>query len=125
MALHKMTGRLELERLTWYESDDGRLRVELFRAEYDRSRNSLMTMWVKRGMMPKFLGQVWCVQTFFTEGEGAERREIGEAFNPQVKKKPLGGLEINFAWMLEATPENKERLLGEIERRYAGGIQYA
>ena len=96
-----------------YKSDDGRLSVEISPTEYDRSKNSLMTLWVKKGWMPRYIERVLNVSTYLKTEEG----EYGDYFNPQVGLAPQG-IEIVFEWMLEDAPENERRILDEIERRY-------
>ena len=105
-----------------YRSDDGRLTVEITPTDYDRSKNSLMTQWVKRGWMPRFIERTLNVSTYLKTDEG----ECGDYFNPQVGLAPQG-IEIVFEWMLEDTPDNERRILDEIERRYdaAGGFWQA
>lgn len=90
------------------------LTVEVTEVTYDRSANSLMTLWVKKGLMPRFIDRALCVQVYYDDGEGG----CLDMFNPQRKR---GRCEIEFSWMLEATPENERRLLEEIERRYNEG----
>lgn len=42
-------------------------------------------------------------------------------YNPQILP---GGTKINFDWVLEATEENKERILHEIIKRAYGGTKH-
>lgn len=37
---------------------------------------------------------------------------------------PRGGTKINFDWVLEATEENKERILHEIIKKAYGGTKH-
>lgn len=100
----------------WYESDEGKLTVEICECEYDHSSNSLMTLWVKHGWMPRFIDRALCVHTYYRDDEG----NCWGRYNPQhkVAADEFGDLhaEINFDWLLEATMENEQRLLSECER---------
>ena len=96
-----------------YRSDDGRLTVEISPTEYDRSKNSLMTQWVKHGLMPRFVERALNVSTYLKTEDG----EVGECFNPQSRSGSRGWEPV-FEWMLEDAPENERRILEEIERRY-------
>lgn len=87
----------------------GVLTVDITTCEYDRSASSLMTLWVRNGYVPRFVERVLWAQTYLKTDEG----EVTDVFNPQVKDRG-----IDFAWLLEATPENEGRLLDEIWRRY-------
>lgn len=97
-----------------YRSDDGKLTVEITPTVYDRSKNSLMTQWVKHRWMSRFIERVLNVRTYLkAEGLG----EVADEFNPQVRRCPRGA-EIVFDWMLEDAPGNERAILKEIERRY-------
>lgn len=100
----------------FYESDEGKLVVEISECEYDHSANSLMTLWVKHGWMPRFFDRTLSVHTYYRDEEG----NCHGVYNPQRKTRvdEFGNrhAEINFDWMLEATPENERRLLRECER---------
>lgn len=94
-----------------YRSADGALAVEVSDCEYDRSANSLMTLWVKRGYVPRHLDRTLGVQTYLRRDDGTQVKDV---FNPQVTDKR----EIDFGWMLAASEENEHRLLAEVARRY-------
>lgn len=45
------------------------------------------------------------------------KERMGHAAGPTTPKSPELGIKINFDWMLEDTPENRDRILAEICRR--------
>ena len=94
-----------------YRSADGALTVEVSDCEYDRSANSLMTLWVRHGCMAEHIDRTVSVQTYLRLDDGTQ---VKDAFNPQV----TDGREIDFVWMLEATEDNERLILDEIARRY-------
>ena len=100
----------------FYQSDQANFTVEICECEYDRSPNSLMTLWVKHGWMRKYIEKTLSVTTYYTDDDG----NCFGIYNPQVKTgiNEYGNPypEINFSWMLEATPKNEQRLLNECER---------
>ena len=89
-------------------------------------KKSLPALWQKAGHTSKRLLTWWSVTTFVTSPDGACRRD----YNPQtvIKEKihnnSVVGCQpiINFEWLLEATEENKKKLLNEVERRFLNEI---
>lgn len=103
----------------WFYTNDKDLKVEVCLIEHDRSKTSLMSLWVKNGYMKKFIPTTWSIRCYYTREDGT----CCEAFNPQIKSEPneygtSPRSVINFDWELEATEENLQKLLDEIERRY-------
>lgn len=100
----------------FYRSDRANFVVEISETTYTHDKNSLMTLWVKHGWMPKFIETTLSVSTYYRDGEG----NCWGIYNPQVKTgvNEYGNPypQINFDWMLEATPGNEQRLLAECER---------
>ena len=98
--------------------------VNVKRIECDLTyKKSLMNMWVKAKYLPKALPTYWSIDTYVTDTEGKCYR----AYNPQEihytqydsKGKVIQNrYVINFAWLLEATEENYEKLIAEVERRF-------
>ena len=93
-----------------YAADGGVLTIDVTTCEYDRSANGLMTLWVRYGFVPGHIERAIWAQTYLQTKDG----QLTDMFNPQVTDDG----KIDFAWLLEATPENEERLIGEILRRY-------
>ena len=76
-----------------------------------------MEEWVKRGWVPRWMDEYLSVQVYFRDDEG-----VGHNWhNPQIKHGTCR--EIEFGWLLEATPRNEEKLLQEIERRYENDMR--
>lgn len=101
----------------FFKSDIGNLVIEVTTVKHDRdSKHSLMNLWVEKGWMPKFISTTLSINTYYTDAEG----NCFGMFNPQIQTgiNELGNPypEINFLWMLEATPENEKRILDECER---------
>ena len=94
-----------------YYGNGSDLVVEIATIEHHRGAGSLMSLWVNNGRMPRFVERTLNVNVFFTDESG----RCVERFNPTVKP---GGCVRDFDWVLEATQENEDRLLAEIERRY-------
>lgn len=93
-----------------YAAEGGALTIDVTTCEYDRSANGLMTLWVRYGFVPSHIECAIWAQTYLK----TEDVQLADMFNPQVADDG----KIDFAWVLEETPENEERLLGEILRRY-------
>ena len=98
-----------------YVTADG-LSVDVSVTEYDRSGNSLMTMWVKGSLLPRFIERV-----LWLDVEADVGGHAAKAYNPQECVRG-GRVEIDFDWVLEATPENEERLLEEVLRMRDEGV---
>lgn len=72
---------------------------------------------IKKGFIKERLKSYWHVTVYAYDKKGA----CCGRYNPQILP---GGIKINFDWVLEATEENKERILNEIiKRAYAGGTE--
>lgn len=105
----------------WYTFEEQnsageRLQVELSECRPDnRCKNSLPNLWKKHGYTARVLESYFCVRTYATDPEGVCRGR----YNPQEETQNSSPQRsINFAWMLEATEENREKLLLEIYRRF-------
>lgn len=106
-----------------YENGEGLL-VDIKTVKHERKPNDLMTIWVKEGYLPEFLETTLHVDTeYTTKGEDGWDICTGNTFNPYIKYRD-GRPVVNFDWVLEATPENEQRIIKEIERRYAEGIRH-
>lgn len=90
--------------------------------EHDKdNKNGLMNIWVKHGCLKEFIPETLCVQVYATDAEGNCRGK----YNPTEKPSEDGkGRQINFEWMLPATPENEAKILEEIKNR-AGAVSPA
>lgn len=94
-----------------------RVTIELSRISGDGAN---MARWVKSGALPAPLPQWWSVSAVAEDQTGMQR----ERYNPQIKtepimdsKKQVGAHQvINFEWMLEATEDNRQKIIDEVER---------
>ena len=90
--------------------------IELNKCEDCNLQNSLPKLWKKQGYIDRVLETYWGIQTYVTDAEG---NSFGR-YNPQHKLSEDGKrIVINFEWMFEATPENKERLINEVYRLFS------
>jgi len=91
--------------------------VEITLCEHDRKcKNDLANQWVKFGYIDRFLLTHIGVRTYYTDNKG----NCSGAYNIQERHIPApnGGAypKIDFDYMLEATPENVDRLVAECIR---------
>lgn len=84
--------------------------VELISCTRDPGSQSLPILWKKKGLIDRVLDSWVGVNVYVTSEDGTCRG----AYNPQES-----GIwhKINFDWMLEDTPENRDRIIAEICRR--------
>lgn len=99
---------------TWYHVGDNFL-IEVGITEHDRAnRNDLANLWVKHGHLDHFLPTTAHITTYYTDKEG----RYSGLYNIQHKRDNT----IDFNYMLEATPENINRLIAECIRMYEMNI---
>lgn len=90
------------------------IQVELSKCEPDNSRpESFPNLWKKHGYIDRVLESYWCVSTYATEENG----DCYGRYNPQIRKDAF---KLDFDWIIEATEENRIKLLEEVERRAFG-----
>ena len=91
--------------------------IEITRCEDDKDyKKSLPKLWYKNGYIDRVLETYWCIGTYVTDSEGGQ---CGK-YNPQTKLSEDGKRRvINFDWMMEATEENKEKLINEAYRLFS------
>ena len=79
---------------------------------------SLPALWYKRGLTPTRLASYWYI---CATAKAPEYNGVGyiKKYNPMLipSDNPCR-LTTNFAWLLEATPENLYKLLTEVKRRF-------
>lgn len=93
-----------------------RIKVEFVKVENDYKEH-LINVWYKKGFIKERLKSYWHVTVYVYDEKGA----CWGRYNPQILP---GGTKINFDWVLEATEENKERILHEIIKRAYGGTKH-
>lgn len=86
----------------------------------ENDKKSLPYMWYKTGCKDRILTTFWSIHTYVRDTEGS----CYEKYNPQVIVMYTPETEtirpvINFAWMFEATEENKQKLIDEIYRLFS------
>ena len=87
-----------------------KIQAEIIRTENPGGVKSLPYLWKKNGYTKKVLPSYFSVLTYATDRSGNCRG----IYNPQIID---GENKINFDFMLEATEENRERLISEIYKR--------
>lgn len=92
------------------------LEVEVTRIRDHGGAGSLAAMWRRQGLTDTVMTTWWHVQVCATDGHGRCRAR----YNP-TEVTGDGRPRCDFAWLLEATEENLERILREVERRAYGG----
>ena len=92
------------------------LTIELLLCADSDSKNSLPKLWYKNGYTERVLDTYWSVNTYVKDSEG---RSWGK-YNPQTKRSEDGKrMVINFDWMMEATEENKNKIINEVYRIFS------
>lgn len=94
-----------------------RLEVDFTLCSASEGSISLPKMWHKKGYTETVLESWWYVQVYATDQNGICRGK----YNPTAKLAESGTRYVHdFDWTLEATDENREKILREIERRAFG-----
>jgi hypothetical protein len=96
---------------TMYTTDDGKLLVEISRCDSNLSyKRSNMNIWVKAGFLPAALPSYLCVSTYYYADDG----NCYGWYNCQTMLSGDGKrMVIDFAYLLEATPENEQFLVAQ------------
>lgn len=83
--------------------------VEFSRCESSNTRGDCARLWYKHGYTSRILPTYWAVSTYATDADG----NCWGRYNPTINA--VG--KLDFDWVLEATEENRVKLLNEIMRR--------
>lgn len=99
----------------WYSFEEKNAKgeeiiVELISGMRDPGFSSLPIIWNKKGLIDRVLDSWIGVNVYVTSEDGTCRGD----YNPQESGI---GHKINFNWMLEDTPENRDRIIAEVCRR--------
>ena len=114
-TVEKRSAYRELITFEGVNSKNEKIQLELTRCESEGKAGSLPYLWKKNGRMDRILKNWWCLSTFATEDAG--NGSCWGRYNPQDKISEDGKRRvIDFGWMLEATEENREKLIAEVER---------
>ncbi|MGL5329291.1 MAG: hypothetical protein ACRDD7_08485 [Peptostreptococcaceae bacterium] len=76
---------------------------------------SLPNLWFKNGYIDRILETYWCIDVEIKDTEGRSWRKYEPTSKLSEDKKRMV---INFEWMLEATEENKQKLIDEVYRLF-------
>ena len=103
-------------RVPWHEYEE-RLLVELTPCEVSYEKYRLGWQWSKRTDFDKTLKTFWYVDVEFHAVNGT----VWRAYDPTVYSVP--GRYVNrYEWFIEATEENADKILDEIQRMYENNI---
>lgn len=91
-------------------SDGETLIFELSKCINPGGKKSIPAIWYKNGYTKTLLSSFWSLNTFVTH----EKYGCYRAYDPTVKDNH----QINFDYILEATPENAEIIIKEMIRRF-------
>lgn len=108
----KITGtRIEVN-FTEKNKKGERMMMYITKCECGDYQNALPRLWHKHGYIDRILPTYWHLETFVYD----KKDNCYGRYNPQIifKNRPI----LNFDWMLEATEENKEKLIQEVLRRF-------
>ena len=104
-------GKTRREIITFDEpSRAGELvQIELSYCTDNERSDSLPKLWYKNGSIDRILGDYIHIEVFATDKDGLC---LGK-YNPQEIKGEKTST-INFDWMLEATEENREKIINKV-----------
>ena len=91
-----------------------RLEATFYAMHNYHSRYDPPHIWAKEGCTARELDTWWKVDVYATDRDG----NCWGRYDPTAKRDPgHKGAVIDFDWIMEATPENLEKISREIERR--------
>lgn len=111
---------------TW-KSDDGRLSLQFQIQTYQSEiLKNVMERWAQNDRVDKAIDATISCKAKYLDKDGM----ISERYNPTVREADPGSLDEYFGhrtrdwdWVLEATPQNLDRLIDEAERMRAEDIK--
>lgn len=114
------------ERVEFTNSKGESVLIDIRRTTADKEhKNDLMNLWVKNGYFPHFIENRLTVQTYAT----TEKGDCFGWYNPTIKMHESGKRTvINFGWMLEDTPENRDKIIEKVielanAEQYTNGLK--
>lgn len=108
-TIEKMSQTREFYHFNDRNSKGERIEIEFTKVENGNNRR-LINLWYEKGFIKEQLENYWQVTVYTYDKEG----NCYGKYNPQILPCKT---RINFDWILEATKENKERILNEIIKR--------
>ena len=109
--VEQLAGTRELITYDQLNAVGEKLQIEISLCTGCDGKHSLPYLWYKNGYTDHILKSYWYIETYITKADGS----CCGLYNPQNVKGKL-----DFAWVLEGTEENKEKILREFERRAYG-----
>lgn len=103
----------------WYKFADinakgEKIFIEVIKITCDlKNKNSIMNLWKKNGYIENVMPSYWSLQVYVEDSEG----NCFGHYNPTI----ING-KINFEWFLEATEDNKQKLINEVYKRFSTAI---
>ena len=108
-------GNRELFTFEELNAKNEKIQLEFTRCENSGTVHSLPYLWKKAGYINRVLETYWSLSTYATEDGG--NGTCWGRYNPQEKPSEDGKRRvIDFNWMFEATEENRQKLIAEVER---------
>lgn len=108
-TIEKMSKTREFYHFNDRNSKGERIEIEFTKIENDY-KGHLINLWYKEGFIKEKLENYLHVVVYVYDEKG----NCCGKYNPQIS---TSGTKINFDWILNATKENKERILNEIIKR--------
>lgn len=114
-TVEKMSETRELITFAELNAKGEKIQIELVKGTYSGHNYSLPYLWKKHGYIDRILETYWSITTYATEN--GRKGTCWRRYNPQTKLSEDGKRQvINFEWMFEATEENRQKLIAEVER---------
>lgn len=114
-TVERMSETRELITFAELNAKGEKIQIELVKGTYAGHNYSLPYLWKKHGYIDRILETYWSITTYATEDGG--KGTCWGRYNPQTKLSDDGKRQvIDFAWMFEATEENRKKLIEEVER---------
>lgn len=112
-AMAEMVKRLMPEGMEWPRFETGE---PVHPDDRMLDKGGAMDVYVKNGWVPRFMDRTLGIQVYLRLSDGTQ---VVDVFNPTIKRDAG---EIDFNWLLEATPENELRLLREVAHRFTAWV---
>lgn len=110
-TIEKRAENREMYEFTDINAKREKLAIEIIKITCDlKNKNAIMNLWKKNGYIENVLLSYWSVQVYVQDSEG----NCFGCYNPTI----IFG-KINFEWLLEATENNKQKLINEVYKRFS------
>lgn len=125
--MRKYTSEKRSESRTVYQFEElnskgEKITFELTKCKSDGSKGTMPYLWKKHKFIDQILKSWWSVDVCVTDSEGYSWIRYNPQIKPYQEIDSKGNVVqnrnvINFEWMLEATEENRDKIIAEIEKR--------